>query len=69
VTVLDDTGTTVFATSAVVGRGSHFYTWAKPAAAGVYTLRVSATDLAGNKGAASEGSLRVLPARKPSHTT
>jgi hypothetical protein len=69
VTVLDDSGTTVFATSAVVSRGSHFYTWAKPAAAGVYTLRVSATDLAGNKGAASEGSLRVLPARKPSHKT
>ena len=69
VTVLDENGSTVFATSAVVGRGTHFYTWAKPAGAGLYTLRISATDLAGNKGEPAEGSLRILAARKPKQRT
>ena len=64
VTVLDDAGATVFATSAVVGRGDHFYNWSRPAAAGTYTLRVTATDLAGNRGTAADGSLRILPPRK-----
>jgi hypothetical protein len=63
-TVVDANGATVFATSAVVGRGQHFYTWSKPAAAGLYTLRVTATDLAGNSGAAASGPLRILKARK-----
>jgi hypothetical protein len=63
-TVLDENGATVFATSAVVGRGDHFYDWRRPADAGVYTLRVAATDLAGNRGAAAEAPLRVLPPRK-----
>ena len=69
VTVLDASGATVFATSALVGRGSHFYTWSKPANAATYTFRIAATDLAGNKGAAADGSLRVLPPRKPRHKT
>jgi hypothetical protein len=62
--VLDQSGKTVFATSAVVGRGNHFYNWSRPAAAGAYTLRVTPTDLAGNRGAAADGPLRVLPPRK-----
>jgi hypothetical protein len=57
-------GKTVFATSAVVGRGTHFYTWSKPAAAGSYDLRVTATDLTGNKAEPSERPLTILKARK-----
>jgi hypothetical protein len=64
VTVLDENDRTVFATSAVVGRGEHFYNWSRPAAAGQYTLRIAATDLAGNRGEPAEGPLRILPARK-----
>ena len=64
VTVLDDSGTTVFATSAVVGRGQHFYAWPRPASAGLYTLRVAATDLAGNRGTPAEADLRILAPRK-----
>jgi D-glucuronyl C5-epimerase C-terminus len=64
VTVLDSQGATAFASSAVVGHGDHFYTWSRPAGAGTYTLRVTATDLAGNRGTAAEGSLRILPPRK-----
>jgi D-glucuronyl C5-epimerase C-terminus len=64
VTVADSGGATVFVTSAIVGRGDHFYTWSRPSAAGSYTLRVTATDLAGNRGAAAQATLRILPARK-----
>jgi hypothetical protein len=64
VTVLDASGGTVFATSALVGRGDHFYNWSRPADAGSYTLRVTATDLAGNGGEPAEGPLRILPPRK-----
>ncbi|HYZ28468.1 MAG TPA: D-glucuronyl C5-epimerase family protein [Thermoleophilaceae bacterium] len=64
VTVLDNTGRTVFATSAVVGHGQSSYAWSRPAAAGVYTLRVAATDLAGNRGAPVEAPLRILAPRK-----
>src|SRR3954452_12257138 len=63
-TVLDASGQAVFATSAVVGPGQHFYNGSRPATAGAYTLRVSATDLAGNLGATAEGPLRILPPRK-----
>ena len=63
-TVVDEGGVTVFATSAVVGRGERFFAWSRPAAAGTYTLRVTPTDLAGNRGAPAEGSLRILPPRK-----
>jgi hypothetical protein len=56
-------GVDVFATSAVVGRGTRSFTWSRPAAAGVYELRVGATDLAGNKSASSATTLRILPAR------
>jgi hypothetical protein len=65
VTVVDSAGVAVFATSAVVGRGNHFYNWSRPAAAGVYSVRVTATDLAGNRGATAEGPLRILKARRP----
>ena len=67
VTVLDANGGTAFTTSAIVGRGEHFYTWSRPATAGSYTLRISATDLAGNRGEPAEGPLRILPPRKPRH--
>jgi hypothetical protein len=64
-TVVDSNGKTVFSTSAVVGYGKREFAWSKPPAkAGLYTLRVRATDLAGNQGAAAEGPLRVLKARK-----
>jgi hypothetical protein len=65
VTVLDESGATVFATSAIVGRGDHFYNWSRPAKAGLYTFRVTATDLAGNVGQPAESELRILPPRKP----
>jgi hypothetical protein len=60
--VLDASGRTVFATSATVGYGTRSFRWSRPARAGDYTLRVSATDLAGNRGQA-EGPLRILPRR------
>jgi hypothetical protein len=50
----------MFASSATVGYGSRYFTWSRPAAAGDYTLRVSATDLAGNR-STSEGDLTILP--------
>ena len=67
-TVIDSRGRTVFATSAVAGFGDRFFTWTRtPTKAGLYTLRVSATDLAGNRAPAAEGPLRVLkPTRKRS---
>jgi D-glucuronyl C5-epimerase C-terminus len=64
VTVLDDQGRTIFATSATVGRGDHFYNWSRPSTAGAYTLRVTATDLAGNRGEPADGPLQILPPRK-----
>ena len=65
VTVVDSAGKTVFSTSALVGYGRRDFAWSKPPAkAGLYTLRVRATDLAGNQGPAAEGPLRVLKARK-----
>jgi hypothetical protein len=64
VTVRNAAGTIVFATSAVVGHGQRFYTWSRPAAAGNYTLRVSATDLAGNRATPADAPLRILPPRK-----
>jgi hypothetical protein len=63
-TVRNAAGATVFATSAVVGRGQRFYPWTRPAAAGAYTVRVTPTDLAGNRGAAAEAPLRILPPKK-----
>jgi hypothetical protein len=55
---------TVFATSAVVGRGTRTFTWSKPAAPGDYELRVVATDLAGNRSEPATETLRILEARK-----
>jgi hypothetical protein len=68
VTVLDSAGRTVFSTSAVAGYGDRSFTWSKtPTKAGLYRLRVGATDLAGNRAQPVEGPLRVLkPARKRS---
>jgi hypothetical protein len=64
-TVVDANGKTVFSTSSVVGYGQREFAWSKPPAkAGLYTLRVRATDLAGNQGPSAEGPLRVLKARK-----
>jgi len=66
VTVLDSAGRSVFATSAVAGYGERFFTWSKPPIeAGSYTLRVSAVDLAGNRGETTSGPLRVLQGKKP----
>ena len=66
VTVLDASGKTVFATSAVSGYGDKFFTWrTPPVKGGNYTLRVSAVDLAGNRGQTNSGPLRVLKGKKP----
>jgi hypothetical protein len=59
-TVTDSGGRTMLSTSAVVGHGRHYFTWLSPARAGLYHLRLSATDLAGNHAVSAEGSLRVL---------
>ena len=66
VSVIDANGKTVFATSAVTGYGDKFFTWSSPpVAAGTYTLRVSAVDLAGNRGQTASAPLRVLKGKKP----
>ena len=62
-TITDPHGRTVLATSAVVGRGTHSFTWRSPARAGRYELRLSATDLAGNRAEPGEAALRVLSRR------
>lgn len=64
VSVLDSDSNAVFATSAVVGRGWRTFAWSRPAKPGLYTLRVRATDLAGNLSAPAEATLRILSARK-----
>jgi D-glucuronyl C5-epimerase C-terminus len=56
-------GSTVFDTSATVGFGERSFRWSKPATAGGYTIRLTATDLAGNRSEA-EGPLRILPRRR-----
>ncbi|MFL5842794.1 MAG: D-glucuronyl C5-epimerase family protein [Thermoleophilaceae bacterium] len=55
---------TLYATSAVVGRGSRTFMWSRPAAPGVYEVRVVATDLAGNRSQPATRTLRVLQPRK-----
>jgi hypothetical protein len=61
-TITDSRGRTMLSTSAVVGRGARYFTWRSPTKAGTYTLRLSATDLAGNRAEPVEGALRVLKA-------
>jgi Big-like domain-containing protein len=63
-TVRDSAGRTVFATSAVVGRGSRYFNWSRPTKAGRYTLTATATDLTGNTAEPSERPLRVLRKRR-----
>jgi hypothetical protein len=64
VTVTDSRGRTMFATSATVGRGRHYYTWSFPSKPGLYSLRLSATDLAGNRAQPVTGSLRIVKAKR-----
>jgi hypothetical protein len=64
VTVTDSRGRTMFATSATVGRGQRYYTWSVPSKPGLYSLRLSATDLAGNRAQPVTGSLRILKAKR-----
>ena len=61
-TITQDTRT-VYSNSAVVGRGDRFFTWSRPAAPGVYQLRLSATDLAGNHAQPVTVTLRILRRR------
>lgn len=63
-TVTDSSGRTMLATGAVVGRGARYFTWRSPAKPGLYTLRLSARDLAGNDAEPAEGRLRILKARR-----
>jgi hypothetical protein len=62
-TVRTSGGATVLSTSAVVGRGSHYFTWSRPAKPGLYRLTITATDLAGNRAEPATRSLRILRAR------
>jgi hypothetical protein len=62
-TVRTSDGATVLSTSAVVGRGTRYFTWSRPAKPGLYRLTITATDLAGNRGEPSERSLRILKRR------
>jgi hypothetical protein len=62
-TVTDSRGRTMLATSATVGRGQRSFSWSRPAAPGVYRLRLSATDLAGNRATPATGTLRILKAK------
>lgn len=55
----------VWSTSAIIGRGSHYYTWSRPAPGGSYQLTASATDLAGNRSPQAASTLRVLPKKRP----
>ena len=64
--VVDDAGRTIAVRSGTVGRGKRFLVW-KPAAAGAFELRASATDLAGNESDEQSIALEVLP-RKPKRT-
>lgn len=62
--VRDSAGTIVYSTSAVVGRGDHFYTWSRPTAPGNYQLTASATDLAGNRAEPATAALRILAKKR-----
>jgi hypothetical protein len=63
--VRDASARIVFSTSAVVGRGPHFYGWSRPSSAGAYQLTATATDLAGNHSPQASAPLKILPKRKP----
>ncbi len=64
VVVSGPSGATVYSTSAVVGRGSHYYSWSRPAAPGVYRMTARATDLAGNASLQVTTTVRILAARR-----
>jgi hypothetical protein len=63
-TIRDRRGRTVLSTSAVVGRGNRSFTWSRPAKPGLYTLRLTAKDLAGNSAEPADGRLRILRKRR-----
>ena len=63
-TIRDRRGRTVLSTSAVVGRGNRSFTWGRPAKPGLYRLRLTARDLAGNSSEPVNGRLRILRAKK-----
>jgi len=66
ISVIDPGGRTVLAVSAgTVGFGTRTVAWAVPRRAGTYTVRISATDLAGNA-ASIEDTVEVLKPRKKS---
>jgi hypothetical protein len=56
-------GRVVASMSGQLGSGVRALRWARPRSAGIYTVALRATDLAGNNGSAG-GRLRVLKARK-----
>lgn len=58
------TGRTVLSASAVVGRGNRSFTWRRPAKPGLYALRLTAKDLAGNSADPVAGRLRILKKRR-----
>jgi D-glucuronyl C5-epimerase C-terminus len=61
--VISRGGRTFLSTSASFGHGSRFFTWSRPASAGTYDVKLTATDLKGNRGNAGAATLRILPAR------
>jgi D-glucuronyl C5-epimerase C-terminus len=50
-------------TAGTVGRGTHTIAWTPPRKPGIYTVRIDATDLAGNAGSV-EGAVEVLKPKK-----
>ena len=64
--VVDGTGRTIAVRSGTAGRGKRFFMW-RPAEAGDFELRASATDLAGNEADEQSIALEVLPP-KPKRT-
>jgi len=59
-----DSDKVVYSIGTVLGRGDHFFGWPRPAAPGLYTVRFTATDLAGNAAEPVEATLRILPPRR-----
>ena len=64
ISVTAPSGRTVLSVAAgIVGHGKRTVSWKVPRRAGIYTVRISATDLAGNRGDVT-GQVEVLKPRK-----
>jgi hypothetical protein len=59
-----DGGRVLSVAAGTVGGGTRTVAWTPPRKPGIYTVRIDATDLAGNAGSV-EGQVEVLKPRKP----